>query len=350
MNSPHSDSSANSAGKGTWFSRINELRSKPWWPWTRRILALAFFALVAGLLIYQAKSIEWGKVAESMRAQSAATLAIAGLLALTSHVVYSSFDLFGRRVTGHELPTLRVMATTFVSYVFNLNLGTLIGGLAFRYRLYSRQGLPTETTTTVIATSMLTNWLGFVLLGGLVMLFHPPKIPQDWPISGSPLWLIGAVMLALALAWLLACVFSKRREWNFGETAITLPDGKMALLQFVAAATNWALMGGIVFVLLGQQIDYFSVLTTLMIGAVAGLIARVPAGLGVLEAVFVGLLGSKMASTDLIGGLLLYRSMYYLAPLGIALLLQWWVESNASESDAGIEVSAKQSPEVAVSS
>ena len=32
------------------------------------------------------------------------------------------------------------MTVTFVSYVFNLNLGSLVGGVAFRYRLYSRLG------------------------------------------------------------------------------------------------------------------------------------------------------------------------------------------------------------------
>jgi hypothetical protein len=33
------------------------------------------------------------------------------------------------------------MGVTFISYAFNLNLGSLVGGVAFRYRLYSRLGL-----------------------------------------------------------------------------------------------------------------------------------------------------------------------------------------------------------------
>ncbi len=130
-------------------------------------------------------------------------------------------------------------------------------------------------------------------------------------------------------------MFSKRREWAFGESIITLPDGRMAALQFFVSAVNWSLMAGIIYMLLGRDIAYVSVLTTLLIGAVAGLIIRVPAGLGVLEAVFVGLLGSQAPSAQLIGALLLYRAFYYLGPLALALLLQWWVESNASESDAG---------------
>lgn len=331
---------------GSWLDRVRDVQRKPWWPWTKRVLVLAFFIVVAVLLYTQAVKIDWSKVGASMREQSAGALALAALLALGSHAVYASFDLFGRRVTGHELATLKVMATTFVSYVFNLNVGILIGGLGFRYRLYARQGLPAEMTTTVIGISMLTNWLGFVLLGGVLLTLRPPEVPADWPISGGMLRIAGVVMLLLAAGWQAACMFSSRREWRFGNSTITLPDGRVAALQFAASSLNWALMGGIVYVLLGRDIDYLPVLTTLLIGAVAGLIIRVPAGLGVFEAVFVALLGSQAPSSQLIGALLLYRAFYYLAPLGLALLLQWWVESHASESDAG-EAAQAQSRQAA---
>ena len=43
--------------------------------------------------------------------------------------------------------------------------------------------------------------------------------------------------------------------------------------------------------LLGQRVHYYDVLTVLLIGAIAGVVAHVPAGLGVFEVVFVGLLG-----------------------------------------------------------
>ena len=46
----------------------------------------------------------------------------------------------GNTSIGHQLGTPAVLATTFISYAFNLNFGSLVGGLAFRFRLYSRQG------------------------------------------------------------------------------------------------------------------------------------------------------------------------------------------------------------------
>ena len=54
------------------------------------------------------------------------------------------------------------MAVNFISYAFNLNLGALVGGVAFRYRLYTQLGLKLGVITRVLSLSMLTNWLGYV--------------------------------------------------------------------------------------------------------------------------------------------------------------------------------------------
>jgi uncharacterized membrane protein YbhN (UPF0104 family) len=51
---------------------------------------------------------------------------------------------------------------------------------------------------------------------------------------------------------------------------------------------------------------------------VAGVITHVPAGLGVLEAVFVALLAHQLPQSRLLAALLAYRAIYYLLPLAIA--------------------------------
>ncbi len=70
--------------------------------------------------------------------------------------------------------------TTFISYAFNLNLGSLVGGLGFRFRLYSRQGVEDADITRTIAFSMWTNWFGYITLAGVLFLFHPIELPADW--------------------------------------------------------------------------------------------------------------------------------------------------------------------------
>ncbi|MEO5670287.1 MAG: UPF0104 family protein, partial [Ramlibacter sp.] len=88
----------------------------PWWPWVKRGLSLLFFLAVAWLLVRYARHIDWDDVLDSVRNTPAPALAAAVLLAAASHLLYSCFDLIGRRYTGHNLPTLTVMAVNFVSY------------------------------------------------------------------------------------------------------------------------------------------------------------------------------------------------------------------------------------------
>lgn len=313
---------------------MNRITRQPWWPWAKRGLTLLFFGLVAVLIFRQARGIDWAEVSEAVRNTSRADLLLAALLAAASHALYSGFDLFGRHITGHRLPVPRVMATTFVSYVFNLNLGSLIGGLGFRYRLYARQGLDTATITTVAATSMATNWLGFAAVAGPVLLLQPPALPEGWALAGGPLRAVGALLCTLPIAWLIVCARATRREWQWREHRLALPSLRIGALQLAVASINWLLMGGVVWLLLGRELAYPLVLGTLLIAAVAGVLTHVPAGLGVLEAVFIALLGTQASHGALIGGLLLYRAMYYLAPLGLAVALHTWLEARSGISEA----------------
>src|ERR1044071_7030299 len=116
----------------------------------------------------------------------------------------------GRRYTGHRLPVRQVMSVNFISYAFNLNFGSLVGGIAFRYRLYSRLGLDYATITRVLTLSMLTNWLGYLLLAGIVFTVAPLELPPNWKMDSHGLQLLGIVLLAAALAYLLLCGWSKK--------------------------------------------------------------------------------------------------------------------------------------------
>ncbi len=299
------------------------------WPHVKRALTLGFFALVAWLLVREVRAIEWRDVGAALRDHPPLGLAAAAALAFASHLLYSSFDLLGRARTGHTIGTLRVMATTFVSYVFNLNFGALIGGVAFRYRLYARLGLSVATTSEVLAISMLTNWIGYALLAGLLFLFSPPAMPADWRLGDTALRALGAALLTVALAYVALCTWSSRRTWTLRGYRLALPSPRFALLQLAMSTLNWLLIGAIVYTLLQQRVDFTTAVGVLLIAAVAGVIAHVPAGLGVIEAVFVALLSPQIPASELLAALLLYRGVYYLAPLLIGSILHLGLEARA---------------------
>ncbi len=289
--------------------------------WLLRGLTLAFFAALAVFGVRYARTIQWQDVGQALAATPAHVLAAAVALAAASHLTYSSFDLLGRAYTGHRLRVAQVLRVTFTSYAFNLNLGSLVGGIALRLRLYARLGLSYLTISRVVGLSLVTNWLGYLVLAGLVFSLAPPQPPPSWALSDLGLRLLGPVLLVLAGAYVAVCLIGARRRLHFRRHVIRLPSPAITIAQLTLSCANWALMGALMFTLLQGRLPYAQVLGVLLVAAIAGVLAHVPAGLGVLEAVFVALLSHRLPETQLLAALLAYRAVYYLGPLGLAAVL-----------------------------
>ncbi|MEO8080919.1 MAG: lysylphosphatidylglycerol synthase domain-containing protein [Caldimonas sp.] len=296
----------------------------------KRILAVVFFAGVLGLVAHYARSVDWPAVWEAMRTAPASTLLAAAGLTAASYAVYCCYDLIGRHETGHSLPTADVAGIGFVCYAFNINLGSIVGAVALRFRLYARLGLAVDTITRILVLSWLTNWLGYIALAGLVFAISPITLPPDWHLDSSGLRYVGAALLVAATAYVGVCFGATRREWSLRGHAVRLPSGRVALLQLAASSLNWLLIAAVVWTVLQQRVDYPTVLGVLLLAAVAGVMAHIPAGLGVLEAVFVTLLAHRVGKVELIAALLTYRAIYYLVPLALAIPIALVIEANGN--------------------
>jgi hypothetical protein len=308
------------------------ITARAWWPWFKRAAMAVFFMLLAWLLVTEARAVEWGAVLATLANYPLPALLGAVALAWASLTLYSTFDLLGRHYTGHRLRAPAVMRVTFISYLFSLNMGALVGGVALRFRLYSRLGLETGTITRVMSLSMLTNWAGYLLLAGVIFGFYTPALPPGWKIGSAGLQILGFALLATALLYLLLCAVSRQRSFTIKGHELSLPSLRLALLQLAMGAGNWLLMGGIVFMLLQQKVAFPTVTGVLLVAAVAGVITHVPAGLGVLEAVFVVLLSHQLPKHEVLAALLAYRGIYYLAPLALAVALYLVAETRAKKA------------------
>lgn len=299
------------------------------WPRLRRVLNGAFILAVAVLVVVLARRLDWNEVWASLGQYGPRTLLAAGAVAAISFCVYCLFDVLGKHYVGHALPVRQVMPVTFVCYAFNLNLGAWVGGIALRYRLYARLGLRTAQITRIFTFSLLTNWLGYMALAGALFALGLIDPPPGWGVGATAIRLLGAVLLAVVAVYLGLCAFSPRRAFSLRGHEVLLPSPRMALLQVALGATNWSLMGLVVYLMFFGQVPYPTVLAILMISSVAGVITHIPAGLGVLEAVFVALLAGEMAQASVVAGLIGYRAVYFLAPLLLATLVYFALEAQA---------------------
>jgi len=290
------------------------------WRWVGGAAMAAVALLIVWLLVRQAMHVDWPGVWQALKDLPPATLALAALLGWGSHLAYGCFDLFGRHAVRHGLSIPRTMAVTLIAYPFTLNLGSIIGGVSVRYRLYSRQGLPVGQIAQVVVTSIVTNWVGYFLLACVVFWGWAPPLPEGWHLGPAQLRWVGVGLATVSVLYVLLCVWRGGHPITVRGHSLPLPRWPVALLQMAVSCANWSLMGGAVWALAQGQAPYPAALATVLLGAVAGLISRIPAGLGVLEAVGTAVLAAYMPVSQALAVILAFRALYYLAPLAVAAL------------------------------
>ncbi|MBF7957634.1 lysylphosphatidylglycerol synthase domain-containing protein [Rahnella victoriana] len=306
--------------------------SHPKWRLAKKILTGIFFIAVAVLLVVYARTVNWEDVWQVIRHYNRTTLLMSVGLVIVSYLLYGCYDLLARAYCGHKLAARQVMLVSFICYAFNLTLSTWVGGIGMRYRLYSRLGLPGGTITRIFSLSISTNWLGYILLGGIIFTSGVVDLPSHWYISDGTLRIVGIALLAMVAVYVWFCAFAKHRHMTVKGQKLVLPSFKFALAQMVISAANWMAMAAIIWLLLGQEVNYFFVLGVLLVSSIAGVIVHIPAGIGVLEAVFIALLAGEHTSQGaIIAALLAYRMLYYFLPLLLALVCYLLLESRAKK-------------------
>ncbi|MBV8062494.1 MAG: UPF0104 family protein [Nevskia sp.] len=298
----------------------------------RRLAKLLFLLLLLGVLGYAAHSVDWPRVLAALRRMPPSRLLLAAACSALSYAGYSFTDLFALRYLAPPVSRARAMTIAFVSYAFNQNFGSLLGTIGFRLRLYSHAGLEPAQIAPIVGLGFITNWSGYLLLAGLVFLSRSLELPPGWGLGATGLQAVGAALLSALTGYVLLCLHGRKRLWTVFGVTIELPGWRKALLQLALSSFVWLAIFATLYTLLPRAIDPRPVLAVFLLACIAGLVTHVPGGLGVIEAVFLALLGSRLGRHELLASLLAYRALYYLMPLALALPLYLHLEARAQRS------------------
>ncbi len=252
---------------------------------------------------------------------------IAASIAFTagSYVMLAGYDLLALRYVGKSVPIQGVALTSFISYAFTNTLGaggfgTLTGG-SVRYRLYAAEGLSGLEITAVIAFSVITFFVGLMLVGGLTLFFQPEALAGLENISPLLVQTIGFAMALPVVAYLLASLL-RRRAFVIGGWRLRIPTFELSLAQVALSSLDLALAGAALYELMPDSltIGFPAFIGLYIVAILAGVVSHVPGGLGVFEGLMIALLPDVPAA-EVAGALLTYRLIYYLLPLMIAAAL-----------------------------
>ena len=285
------------------------------------VAALAALGLVA--LYHLLHAVRPHEITAALAALPSSRIALAVLFTAGSYVTLTFYDVLALRAIGRPLPYRTAALASFTSYTLSHNLGlSLLTGGSARYRVYSAAGLSMGDIARVVAIASFTFWGGVLTLAGLMLALRPQRVAIDGlGLGASAMQAIGIILL-IAIAGLLLWSGRRGRTLALGRWALPLPGIGLALAQIAVAATDLAFASAALFILVpgvdGALWPFFFIGYTIAIIAV--LISHVPGGIGVFEAVILAALPTA-SSPALVAALLVYRLLYYIAPLLLAIAI-----------------------------
>jgi uncharacterized membrane protein YbhN (UPF0104 family) len=225
---------------------------------------------------------------------------------------------------------------SFTSYPIAHGIGAvaLIAPL-IRYRVYSRYRLGAIDIANISVLTGLTFWLGNLTALGLSLLLDPDAFGwvEYWPPTLNRLvaaTLLMGVVAFVVWSWPGRC--SKR--WS-----MQLPRGPWVLLQIIIGLFDLGTVALAMYVLIpaGLNIELSRLTAVFIAATLLGFASHAPAGIGVFDAtILLGLGGDD--KEPLIAALLIFRILYHLLPLVIALALfgslEAWRSLRVSDSRA----------------
>ncbi len=266
-------------------------------------------------------------VFDALGAISAAEIFHALLLLGGSLCLMMSYDIpgifFARRLVSFpRLKLRRVALASFCAYALSHVLGApALSGAAIRVRLYAQWLVPPAGIARIIALSGSSFAFGLATLLSVILLLNP----MDLPLFGHavPPWLLRAIGAALAVPVLLYVVAAQQRGSLaiFGRR-INLPGHRLAFLQVLLACADTATACAILFAVLPSSPDltYLRTLGIYLAAFSGGLFSGLPGGVGVFDSLLLLGLTPYLPPATVLGAILLFRLLYFLAPAAAAAL------------------------------
>lgn len=284
------------------------------WPAILRgLLALAAISLAAYLLYGTLRGHSYAELSELLRSAAPARVAAALGFALGSYACLTLFDFLALHYAGKPLayPQAALASFTSLSLGHNIGLAALSSG-AIRYHFYTRWGLNAGDVAKVILFCGMTVGIGLGTLAALALSLRSDLAAKLTGLPAGTIFVMAIGLVIALAAYLALCVFV-RGQWRIGSWELELPSPRLAAAQFVVGPLNFALVAACLHQALASlgKAAYPDVAAGYVLANIASLIAHVPGGLGVIEAV----VATILPGAAVVAGLIVFRAVYFLVPL-----------------------------------
>lgn len=285
------------------------------------VISLALFFAALTVLRNELRQVTWFELLRDIVSMPRPRLAGAVALTVLNYAALTGYDLLAFVYIRKPLARARVALASFVAYAVANNVGfSMLSGASVRYRFYTRWGVTTEELSRIVLFYATTFWVGLLFVGGISL--ATSQLPDDLQIPGRPFVVAAGLLCAVVVVGYLVATWIRTEPLRLFGLVIPLPPPRLAIAQFVVSACDWILAGAVLYVLLpAGGPPLITVLGAFLIAQLLGLASHVPGGMGVFEGLMLLLLKPYFTSGALLPSLVVYRAVYYLLPLSVAVVM-----------------------------
>lgn len=305
-------------------------------------MVLAIFVAAIWVLCRELSGFDRQQFVASLQSFTMGQIVLAIFLVAVNYVFLAGYDYLALKYIKHPLPLKQLALASFIGHVSSFNFGSLFGGAAARYRLYSSWKLSPLEILQLIAILGITFWLGVLALAGTVFLIDPFPLPEkiEIPAAQAPEGVepahvhlpfddvrpLAVCLLAIVVVYLFLCAV-RRRPLKIFHWEIPLPPPWLSVSQIGVACADLLVAAAVFYVLFppGSGVEFLRFLGIFLLAWVVAAFAHIPGALSVLEAIVIVFLakqeGVALSKTQIAAVLVVFRAIYYLLPLVIAGIL-----------------------------
>ena len=291
--------------------------------WSRIGIAISVLIVAAAgvALLYILRNIDVDKVFTAIGSTPVRAISLAACFIGTSYVTLTFYDFFSLRTIGCRHVPYRIAAlASFTSYSIGHNIGaTVFTAGAVRWRVYSAWNMSVIDIAKMAFVTGLTFWLGNIVVLGFGMILAPDAAGAVDQLPGWVNQSIGTLGLAVIAGYAL-WLTGRPRVVGRGAWAVTLPSAPLTLVQIGIGVLDLGAGALAMFMLLPADpaIDFVTVLVIYVTAALIGFLSHAPGSLGVFEAAVLIAL-PQFAKEELVASLLIFRCLYFVLPLMLAI-------------------------------
>ena len=282
--------------------------------WLRPLAALLVFGIAAVVLHRGLAQFNFREVLAHSSAIPARSLGAALLLTAASYWLLGFYDVLALRYVAKRISYGRAVFTAFIAYAFGHNL-TLAGftGAAVRLRMYASSGITALEIATISGFCSLTAVLGLAALAGASLLLEPAAIAETlhFPLRRqcSPACFCAAWSRRTCYGLVRAPARSRSAAGRCANPVVR----SRSLSSRSASPISRSRAPCCGCCCRPRPPSAFPAFAGVYAAAIAaGMLSHVPGGLGVFEAAVVLML-PDVPIDELLGSLLAYRAVYYVA-------------------------------------